>query len=299
MAGMLALSALALGQAPVFGSLEPASAQARPAPPRQQSDNTSGVVRPTDDSYEGAIFISGSDDVNSESTSGGGNRCEGCVWTLVIACSGNDPDGVTDNLCVGAGVNCPPNTTRNRIYLTRPGQPRRQVAVVCLGAGAVVTAADVGAEAQRAFDDLPLVGAPPRLGQANPPLAKLATYFIATGDPAETVTVDLAGLELVVTATARYDWNFGDGTTLSTTTRGRGYQPGDNTRQGPAAAGAIMHWYDAPGTVTASVQTTWTGSFTFGEEGAAVAPTPVAGAVTPPAEVLTIDVREGRATLYN
>lgn len=255
-------------------------------------DSLEGGVAPRDDAYEGSIFMNGADDVNAVSASPGG--CVNCTWHLVVACRGNSTD-TPDVLCMGSNANCPPGTTRFRVYLTRPPAPRRHFGDVCLGARQVTTQADVDAEVQRAIKNLPLLGAAPSLGQRSAPLANLATYFQASGQPVATTTVQLEGNELIITASATYRWDFGDGASTTTTAQGRSYRPGDDVRQPPGATDAVMHWYRTPAPVVAKLQTSWHATYTFITSN----PIDVPGNVTPPAITLPVTVHAGRATLYN
>lgn len=272
----------------------PAHAVSEAEPPLGNGNRSEGNVRAEHSSYKGSIVIPGADEANAASAASRG--CTDCTWELVVACSSNDPNGVTDVLCSGASAGCPPGETRVRVYLTQPPEPQRQVGTACVGGpNAVVTAADVSEAAQRAFRSMPLTGAAPRLAQRSAPLVHLATYFQVDGPQTQNATVALAGYQLVITAKASYRWDFGDGTSLTTELPGRGFRPGDNTRQPPGPADAVTHWYRTPGDASATVQTTWTATYTFIDTDVIAVP----GDVTPPAVALPVRIHEGRTTLYN
>jgi hypothetical protein len=272
-------------------ALAPADAR---VPPPGDFETRQGDVAAKPVSFEGTILVAGAEDVNRESTASGG--CLGCHWDLIVACPTNGSGNSADTLCSGASAACSGAGILYRVYLTRPGSLRRQVGAACLGGpGSVITQVDINGEVAKAIDRMPLVAAQPTVGQSAPALANLATYFIANGKSVEELRVPLAGYEMVVTAKPRYNWNFGDGRSLDTTTQGRPYKLGDHTRTPPASPGAIAHWYSAPRAVNVTLTTTWHASYTLFSTDVIDVP----AEVTPAAQTLPLTIREGRATLYN
>lgn len=94
------------------------------------------------------------------------------------------------------------------------------------------------------------------------------TYW-AKGDEVQTHTQTILGHEVTITARAEsYEWDLGDGNTLTTTFPG-----GAPTKKGP---GAIFHYYRFQGWYQVTIRTTYSGSYSIdgGEE------IPIDGTVT-------------------
>ena len=86
-------------------------------------------------------------------------------------------------------------------------------------------------------------------------LVNLETIFYTDNSSATLRQVRLAGRSVTIEATpASYGWDFGDGTTTTTTSPGRAYPDHD-----------VFHVYASTGTVAASVATTYAGRFRIGD----------------------------------
>jgi hypothetical protein len=98
-------------------------------------------------------------------------------------------------------------------------------------------------------------------------------------------TPTILGTQVTITAKpTRWDWSFGDGSTLTTTTPGTPKRPD------------VAHEYVQAGEMESSVRVTWTGTFTL--EGSAEvyeiqSPAYVQGPPT------VVDVREARSELVS
>jgi hypothetical protein len=116
------------------------------------------------------------------------------------------------------------------------------------------------------FRRLPL---PPTATTVQPGTGYVLVNYgvIVTADPTPMdLTTTLLGYPVTVHATpTRYSWDFGDHTTLDTTDPGIPYPTDGSTP--PAAHGSIYptgshgHPYQAPGTYTLTLTTTWTGTY--------------------------------------
>ena len=139
-------------------------------------------------------------------------------------------------------------------------------------------------EVFRYFQTLPL---PALVTQQQPPgdaLVGLPVVFYTDGPTTQTFTLDIRGFTVEIAATAEsFTWHTGDGTDLTTTDPGAPYP--DHT---------ITHDY-ASGSYTASLTTTWGG--TFRVDGSASVDVP--GTTTTDGPPVTFDVLEARAVLTN
>jgi hypothetical protein len=140
------------------------------------------------------------------------------------------------------------------------------------------------AEVFRFFQTLPL---PELATQQQPPgdgLVGLPVIFFTDSPTTQTFTVDIRGFDVDIEARAvQFDWHTGDGTTLTTTDPGA-----------PHPDQTITHDYRA-GTYTASLTTTWGG--TFSVDGGASADVP--GTTTTDGPPTTFTVLQARTVLTN
>ncbi|MGY1619183.1 hypothetical protein ACI797_20775 [Geodermatophilus sp. SYSU D00691] len=136
----------------------------------------------------------------------------------------------------------------------------------------------------RYFQTLPL---PQLTTQQQPPgnaLVGLPVIFWTDSPTAQTFAVDIRGFQVVIVATATgFTWHTGDGTDLTTD------HPG-----APYPEHTIIHDYRA-GTYTASLTTTWSG--TFSVNGGVSADVP--GTTTTEGPPVTFTVLQARAVLTN
>ncbi len=139
-------------------------------------------------------------------------------------------------------------------------------------------------EVFRYFQTLPL---PELAAQQQPPgnaLVGLPVIFFTDSPTTRTFTVDIRGFDVDIQARAvEFAWHTGDGTTLTTTDPGA-----------PHPDQTITHDYRA-GTYTASLTTTWGG--TYSVDGGASADIP--GTTTTDGPPVTFTVLQARAVLTN
>lgn len=209
--------------------------------------------------------------------------CSNCQWTTTPACLHNGP--TEDALCLGATESCAdPAAIRYRVYMRIPPGPWQLVDTVCLGPGQrPASVADVGEIVrERVVNYLP--DAEPSFQPAQGGLVNLPTIF-AAGEPASirTDSFDVLGFEVVVTATARWEWAFDQGVTESFT------EPG-----GPYPDQSVSWTYARPGDRDVTVTTYWKASFTVNGDGPFAVPGPEISKTAGP---LAVPVREARSQL--
>jgi hypothetical protein len=140
------------------------------------------------------------------------------------------------------------------------------------------------AEVYRYFQTLPLPDLPTQQQPPGNALAGLPVVFYTDGPTTQTFTVDIRGFTVDIVATASaFTWDTGDGTVLQTTDPGAPYP--DHT---------ISHDYRS-GTYTASLTTTWSG--TFSVDGGATADVP--GTTTTDGPPATFTVLQASPVLTN
>ena len=139
-------------------------------------------------------------------------------------------------------------------------------------------------EVFRYFQTLPLPQLATRQQPPGEALVGLPVIFFTDSPTTQTFTVDIRGFAVTITARATsFTWTTGDGTTLTTTDPGAPYP--DQT---------VTHDY-ASGTYTATLTTTWGGTFTV--DGGAAADVP--GTTTTDGAPTTFTVRQARSVLTN
>ncbi|WP_231502673.1 hypothetical protein [Blastococcus sp. URHD0036] len=139
-------------------------------------------------------------------------------------------------------------------------------------------------EVFRYFERLPLPQLPTRQQPPGNGLVGLPVIFFTDGPTTQTYSLDIRGFTVDIVATAQgFTWHTGDGAHLTTIDRGA-----------PYPAHTITHDY-ASGTYTASLTTTWGGTFTV--DGSAAVDVP--GSTTTDGPPVTFTVVEARAVLTN
>ncbi len=205
--------------------------------------------------------------------SGAGSGCSDCIWTLVLACPNNGPDERGGQVgCAGAigAPQCDPDQTAYRLYLQTKTERKHLVDQVCLGGlDDVLPVGQRAAQAAaRYMKDVRPPAADVRTQPARGILVQLPVYFIVhppAPDPApfgpDTLT------EKITISAASYHWDWGDHS-----------QPmGTTSLGGPYPSGDVTHTYHQHGPVTATLTTTWTGSYTFTVGGHTLGPFPASG----------------------
>jgi len=130
------------------------------------------------------------------------------------------------------------------------------------------------------FRRLPLAPSPLHVQPARAEHLVNMPAIVYTTPATQRFTTTLLGYPVEVEATAAsYTWDFGDGTTLTTTSPGAPYPHHD-----------VAHPYAAPGTWTIALTTTWSGRYRLG---GATAWTPVVGTATTTSQatVTTVEAR--------
>jgi hypothetical protein len=202
----------------------------------------------------------GSDAQVSNGNSGSSGPYSFTRRTYSLACSGNGPT-VTDNIC-GNAVNCPdPLDNRYWVYeatVTGPPEvqgPWRSLTTACLDLATVApTMADIRAQVEAEFvkkrPTTPVVTVSPPDGI----VVHLPNGFSAgSAAPIQLPADTVLGLPVVITAQpVRWHWDFGDGTTVTTTTPGT-----PRTLQ-------VSHTYTSTGPHPVTVTVEHTGTFTLG-----------------------------------
>lgn len=231
--------------------------------------------------YHGALLLPPSTSSADGTLVTNAARCADCVWELTPACLNATPD--PELLCLNAVSACPPPALLTAIWLQRPPEPApRRVGTFCHTPGEALTPAGFVPGVRDQFIKLL-----PRLAVTYQPagrsLVNLPTLF-ATHQPTNLgrPTFALAGHPIVLTATAHWTVDFGDGA------KDAFEQPG-----GPYPNTDIAHPYRQPGTFTVTVVTTWSGQFTVDGLG----PFPVTGLDITQRQVVTVPVKESRAIL--
>ena len=198
------------------------------------------------------------------------------------ACIANGPED--DALCLGATMGCEAPAVLMRVYMRHVGQPWQLIDTICLGPGDRPTSvADVGELVREQVVNY-LPDAAPSFQPAQGGLVNLPTIF-AAGEPGsiETESFDVLGFSVVVTATARWEWNFDHGVTKPFDMPGGAY-PNDD----------VAYTYGDPGGRDVSVTTYWDASFTVDGEG----PFQVPGAeISKSSGPITVPVREANSEL--
>ncbi len=212
------------------------------------------------------------------------SNCSGCEWVLSPACLVNGPeDGA---LCLGAVASCTdPAAIRYRVYFRpSPNAPWQMIETICLGPGErPASVADVGeAVRERVVTYLP--DAAPSFQPVEGGIVNLPTIF-AAGEPESirTEPFDVLGFQVVVTATARWEWTFEPGTTQEFTVPG-----------GPYPDDSVSYTYAGPGARDVTVTTYWKASFTVDGQGPFAVPGPEISKTAGP---IAVPVRSARSQL--
>lgn len=209
--------------------------------------------------------------------------CLGCEWRLSSPCAtpvdGNPFSGQPTCLSVVRG--CPAMAELLRAWFRPASGPWREIGLVCIGPGGPVTVVVVGLEVRERMARAvppPLPGAQPERGV----VAQLPVIF-DSGQPADGLHVAwlIGGHPVTLDAAARWRWEFGDGSVLTTA------DPG-----GRFPHSSVAHAYRAAGRFTVHVQVTWSARYTVAGLGPFDVPEPVVQSAT-----LGVTVGEGRAVL--
>lgn len=227
----------------------------------------------------------------------GRNEYDRVEEAVAPACAGNTREST--DICAAATLSCPTEDQtrywiwhrRTRVVVAPPSETVgpwiQEPGSFCLGPDdpGVPTIGRVIAQVRTDFQSLPLPTFAVRTDPAPQTLVNVPTAFSAGSAEPATFTPTILGTQVTITARpTRWEWTFGDGATLTTTTPGTPQRPD------------IAHEYRRAGRLTSSVRVMWTGTFTL--EGSSEvyeiqSPAFVQGAPT------VVDVREARTELVS
>lgn len=251
------------------------SAMAQPA----SGPSTGGGVGVGGDGGTGTVNGTGhqGDDPGSGGDHGGGaNNCDGCTYRWVGIC-----DPALANSGCGANA-CPPGFLMETLVITDPRLPAPIAGATQCRSPSGSTPAQVRQAASDQFSQL-LTTAHPSQQPAGGGVVNLPTLFSTNTPVAQLFNETLLGVQVALNVDALWTWDFGDGTTLTTTDPGGAY---------PIAS--LRHIYLHAGTYTVTLTTNWTGTFSMAGGPAAVIP----GGPIPRISIpLSLDVHEAHSVL--
>ena len=206
--------------------------------------------------------------------------CDDCTWHITSFCTRADFDLGS---CDASHLDCPAGLVRVRVWLERPGEPRRLVGGACVGGTPPVTRAQIGASVR----DSATAALPPLRAGVQPAdgvLIGLPAVFRAGQAADGIVGADLSvlGFDVRLDARPRWWWAWGDGTGAWSSSPG-----------GRWPDASVSHTYRALGTATARVTAVWRGEYVVDGLG----PYPVPGDPLTQDASLAVQVREARALL--
>ena len=206
-----------------------------------------------------------------------GPGCTTCTYTWVAVCN----PAVTPN-CGAVAAQCPLGFTLETELIHQPPKIDALVGVTECRSPTGLTPAQVQQAAVDRFSQL-LTTALPTHQPGNGAIVNLPALF-ATNTPAEQVfTETLLGIPVTLDVHASWTWDFGDGTTLTTT------EPG-----GPYPVTTLSHTYLRSGHATVALTTNWTGTFSMAGGPAAVIP---GGPIPRVSAPFVLDIHEAHGVL--
>lgn len=215
--------------------------------------------------------------------SGSAGECSGCEWAVAPACSDNLPGD--EGACRGAVTSCPAGEFLYRVYVREgPDVPWRLVDTVCLGVGErPPSVPDVGQLVRQRVVNL-LPDAAPSFQPAQGAVVNLPTIF-AAGQSGQfrSEPFDVVGFRVVVTAQARWEWEFD-----------RGVREGFAVPGGRYPDDSVSYTYTQPGQRAVSVTTYWRAWFTVDGQGPFAVPGPEIAKTAGP---IRVPVREAHSVL--
>jgi hypothetical protein len=180
-------------------------------------------------------------------------------YIYVLTCPTNGPDGPNDP-CGPATSSCGNPNLYNYWLFRRPidatGNPTgpwvQLPGAFCRGPSQLVNLQDIAAAFRWTF--VPIAPSKTHFNPSNGTLVNIDTIFYADTPSILQTTITLLGERVALTLHPKqWQWHFGDGSTLTTTTPGAPYPSTD-----------VTHRYSQTGTFSASVTVTWDGTFSFG-----------------------------------
>ena len=207
---------------------------------------------------------------------GGTNNCNGCTYRWIAIC-----DPALANTGCGANA-CPAGFLMETLMITDPRLPAPIAGATQCRSPSGSTPAQVRQAASDQFSQL-LTTAHPSQQPAGGGIVNLPTLFSTNTPMAQLFNETLLGVQVALNVDASWTWDFGDGTTLTTTDPGGAY---------PIAS--LRHIYLHAGAYTVTLTTNWTGTFSMAGGPAAVIP----GGPIPRISIpLALDVHEAHSVL--
>lgn len=221
-----------------------------PDPERDLYAGTGGLVVPARD-------WRGSSDGRRQSAS-----CLDCEWRITVLCSKAD---FAAGRCRSIHLGCPVGTTAVRVWLLRPGADWAAVGEACQGPRKPVTVGDVGRKVRdRAEKALPALR--PAAQPADGALIGVPVV-LRVGQPAGGIRgadLSVLGLDVRLDSRVRWQWTYGDGTSVWTSLPGGAYPDM-----------SLTHTYRHAGSRTVGVLAVWRGQYTVEGLGPFVVPGPL------------------------
>ena len=217
-------------------------------------------------------------DSGSGGDHGGGStsNCEGCTYRWVAIC---DP-ALANTGC--GGQTCPAGFLMETLMITDPRLPAPIAGATQCRSPSGATPAQVRLAASDQFSQL-LTTAHPSQQPADGGVVNLPTLFATNTPPTQLFNETLLGVQVTLIVDASWTWDFGDGTTLTSTDAGGTY---------PITS--LSHAYLSAAKYTVTLTTNWTGTFSMAGGPAAVIP---GGPIPRISNPFAIDVHEARSVL--
>ena len=208
--------------------------------------------------------VPGRGDAATNGPAPGRNEYDRVEEAIAPACAGNDREST--DVCAAATLSCPSEEqTRywiwhrtTRVVVEPPSETVgpwvQEPGSFCLGPDdpGVPTIGRVIAQVRTDFQSLPLPRFTVRTDPSPQTLVNVPTAFSAGSAEPAVFRPTILGTQVTITAKpTRWDWSFGDGATLSTTTPGTPQRPD------------VAHTYRRAAEMVSSVRVTWTGTFTL------------------------------------
>jgi len=207
---------------------------------------------------------------------GGTNNCIGCTYRWVAFC-----DPALANAGCGANA-CPPGFLLQTLMITDPRLPAPIAGGTQCRSPSGATPAQVRKAVFDQFSQL-LTTAHPSQQPAGRGVVNLPTLFATNTPVAQVFNETLLGVQVTLNVDASWTWDFGDGTTLTSTDPGGAY---------PIAS--LSHVYLAGGSYVVTLTTNWTGTFSMAGGPAAVIPGGPIPRVSPP---FPLEIHEAHSVL--
>lgn len=226
----------------------------------------------------GAIVLPAGSDRDQRQTAA---TCAGCRWRMVDPCAyATDPGA--EAACRTVEAECLDGGVMLRAFISRDGGATWEyLGMHCIPESGPVTVATVGVEVQEAFVREVPAGSI-RTQPASGVLPHLPVIF-DSGQPERLPVSEhiVAGVQVRLAPRATWDWDFGDGATLTTSRAGSRYPDT-----------AVSHAYRGAGPHLVRLRTVWRAEYTVDGLG----PIPVLEPVVQEARTV-VRVGEGRAVL--